>query len=163
LDSRDNEAAVNEKILGVVKLGRRWRLAIDALEMAVLNCRTGDRAVRQLDVAAMFVSLWLLASMAIDALTPKELSVYMIGAAIAPAVAILAVLYWKRVPRYDFAVAFATLWMATWIVLECITPQPLSLFVIVVAVAPLVVVGAVINLRRWRHSKPRSGSTRLSS
>jgi len=131
--------------------------------MPVLNCRAGDRAVRQLDVAAMFVSLWLLASMAIDALTPKELTVYMIGAAIAPAIVILAVLYWKRVPRYDFAVAFATLWMTTWIVLEFITPKPLSLLVMVVAVAPLAVVGAVINLRRWRHSKPRSSSTRLSS
>src|SRR4249920_428446 len=131
--------------------------------MPVLNCRAGDRAVRQLDVAAMFVSLWLLASMVIDALTPKELTVYMIGAAIAPAIVILAVLYWKRVPRFDFAVAFATLWMATWIVLEVISPKPLSLFVVVIAVAPLVVVGGVINFRRWRRSKLRSSPTRLSS
>jgi hypothetical protein len=109
----------------------------------------------------MFVSLWLLASMVIDALTPKELTVYMIGAAIAPAVVILAVLYWKRVPRFDFAVAFATLWMTTWIVLELISPKPLSLFVVVIAVAPLLVVGAAINLRRWRRSKPRSSPTRL--
>lgn len=119
--------------------------------------------MRQLDVAAMFVSLWLLASMVIDALTPKELTVYMIGAAIAPAIVILVVLYWKRVPRFDFAVAFTTLWMATWIVLELISPKPLSLFVVVIAVAPLVAVGAVINLRRWRRSKPRSSPTRLSS
>ena len=118
--------------------------------------------MRQLDVAAMFVSLWLLASMVIDALTPKELTVYMIAATIAPAVVILAVLYWKRVSKFDFTVAFATLWMTTWIVLELISPKPLSLLVVVIAVAPLVVVGAVINFRRWRRSRSRSGSTRLS-
>jgi hypothetical protein len=118
--------------------------------------------VRQLDVAAMFVSLWLLASMVIDVLTPKELTVYMIGATIAPAVLILAILHLKRVPTFDFAVAFATLWMTTWIVLELITPKPLSLLVVVVAVAPLVIVGAVIHFQRWRR-KSRPDSTRLSS
>jgi hypothetical protein len=111
----------------------------------------------------MFVSLWLLASMMVDALTPKELSVYMIGAALAPAVVVLAFLHWKRVSRFDFAVAFATLWMTTWIVLELISPKPLSLVTIVVAVAPLVIIGAVVNFRRWRRSRSRSGSTRLSS
>lgn len=119
--------------------------------------------MRQLDVAAMFVSLWLLASMVIDALTPKELTVYMIGVTIAPAVVILAVLYWKRVSRFDFAVAFATLWMTTCIVLELISPKPLSLLLIVVAVAPLVIVGAVVNFRRWRRARSRTSSTRVSS
>jgi hypothetical protein len=111
----------------------------------------------------MFVSLWLLASMVIDVLTPKELTVYMIGATMAPAIVILAVLHLKRVSKFDFAVAFATLWMATWIVLEFISPKPLSLLVVVVAVAPLVVVGVVVNFGRWRRSRSRSGSTRLSS
>ena len=119
--------------------------------------------MRQLDVAAMFVSLWLLASMVVDALTPMELTVYMIAATIAPAIIILAVLHWKRVSTFDFTVAFATLWMATWIVLEVISPKPLSLFVIVIAVVPLVVVGVVFNFRRWRRSRSRSSSTRLSS
>ena len=119
--------------------------------------------MRQLDVAAMFVSLWLLASMVIDALTPKELTVYMIGATMAPAVVILALLHWKRVSSFDFTVAFATLWMTTWIVLELISPKPLSLLVVLVAIAPLLVVGAVVNFQRWRSSKSRSGSTRLSS
>ena len=120
--------------------------------------------MRQLDVAAMFVSLWLLASMVIDALTPKELTVYMIGATMAPAVVILAVLHWKRVSSFDFTVAFATLWMTTWIVLELISPKPLSLLLVVlVAIAPLLVVGAVVNFQRWRNSRSRSGSTRLSS
>jgi hypothetical protein len=37
--------------------------------------------MRRFDVAAMFASLWLLASMIVDIATPKELTVYMIGAA----------------------------------------------------------------------------------
>jgi hypothetical protein len=37
--------------------------------------------MRRFDVAAMFGSLWLLASMIIDIATPKELNVYMAGAA----------------------------------------------------------------------------------
>jgi uncharacterized membrane protein len=111
----------------------------------------------------MFVSLWLLASMVIDVLTPKELTVYMIGATMAPALAILAVLYWKRVSRFDFAVALATLWMTVWIVLELIAPKPLSLFVVLVAIAPLTVIGAVVNFRRWQRSRSRSDSTRPSS
>jgi hypothetical protein len=87
----------------------------------------------------------------------------MIGATIAPAIAMLAVLYWKRVSKFDFTVAFATLWMTTWIVLELISPKPLSLIVIVIAVAPLMVVGAVVNFRRWRRSRSSPSSTRLSS
>jgi hypothetical protein len=111
----------------------------------------------------MFVSLWLLVSMIIDVVTPKELTVYVIGATLAPAVVILALLHWKRVPRFDFVAAFATLWMASWIVLELISPKPMSLLLIPVAVAPLVAVGAVINYRRWRRPKARPGSTPLSS
>ncbi len=76
--------------------------------------------MQKLDPAAMFGSLWLLASMVIDVLTPKEITVYMIGAAIAPFIVILAVLYWKRVPGIDFAIVFGTLWMTAVIVLELI-------------------------------------------
>jgi hypothetical protein len=119
--------------------------------------------VRHLDVAVMFASLWMLASMVIDAITPPELTVYMIAATIAPAIIILAVLYWKRVSRFDFAVALATLWMVTWIVLELISPKPLSLLLAAAAAVPLLAVGAVLNFRRWRDSRARSGSTRLSS
>ena len=119
--------------------------------------------MRQLDVAVMFACLWLLASMVIDAVTPPELTVYMIGPTIAPAIVIMAVMYWKRVSWFEFAVALATLWTATWIVLELISPKPLSLLVVLVAIAPLLVVGAVVNFQRWRNSRSRSGSTRLSS
>ena len=119
--------------------------------------------MRHLDVAVMFASLWLLASMMIDVITPPELTVYVIGATIAPAIVVLAVLYWKRVSRFDFAVALASLWMASWIVLELISPTPLPLLLAVVAAVPLLAVGVVINFRRWRGWRARSSSTRLSS
>ena len=112
--------------------------------------------MRHFDVAAMFGSLWLLASMVIDAATPKELSVYMIGAAIAPATAISALLYWLRVPRIDFAVSFATLWMVSVMLLEVISPAPLSPLMPVIAFVPLAIVGTVINVQHWRRSKLRS-------
>ena len=111
--------------------------------------------MRRFDVAAMFGSLWLLASMVIDAATPKELSVYMIGAAIAPATAISATLYWLRVPRTDFAVIFATLCMISVMVLELITPKPLSPLMVLIAFVPLVIVGIVLNFQHWRRSRLR--------
>lgn len=119
--------------------------------------------MRQLDVAVMFASLWLLASMVIDAITPPELTVYLIGATTAPAVVIMAVLYLKRVSRFEFAVAFATLWMVTWIILELASPEPLSLLLVAAAIAPLLAVGIVANFRRWRESRLQPGSSRLSS
>lgn len=112
--------------------------------------------MRRFDVAAMFGSLWLLASMVIDAATPKELSVYMIGAAIAPATAISAILYWLRIPRTDFAVIFATLWMISAMVLELITPKPLSPLMVLIAFVPLVIVGIVLNFQYWRRSRLQS-------
>ncbi|WP_407177397.1 hypothetical protein [Bradyrhizobium sp. STM 3562] len=107
--------------------------------------------MKRFDVIAMFASLWLLASMVIDAATPPELNVYMIGAAIAPATAVSALLYWLRVPRIDFAVVFATLWMVSEMVLELISPKPLSPLMAIVAVAPMVIVGSIINFQCWRR------------
>jgi hypothetical protein len=112
--------------------------------------------MRRFDVVTMYVSLWLLASMVIDIATPKELTVYMIGAAIAPAIAITALLHWLRVPRLDFAVSFATLWLVSGIVIELITPKPLSPLVALVAVAPMVIVGTVINFQCWRRLRRRT-------
>lgn len=109
-------------------------------------------------MVAVFGSLWLLASMVIDAVTPKELSVYMIGATLAPATAVLAVLYWRKVPGLDFAVIFATLWMVSGMVLEIVTPKPLSPWVAGVAVAPLLIVGIVVNLQLLRRSRGRPTS-----
>jgi hypothetical protein len=109
--------------------------------------------MRRFDVVIMFGSLWLLASMVIDVATPRELTVYMIGAAIAPAIAITAFLYWLRVPGLDFAVSFATLWLVSGIAIELITPKPLSPLFVIAAFAPMVIVGIVINLQSWRRSK----------
>ena len=107
--------------------------------------------MKRFDVIVMFVSLWLLASMVVDVLTPKELTVYAIGAALAPATSISALLYWLGVPRLDFAVCFAVLWMVSGMVLEMISPEPLSLYMIAVALAPALVVGIVINYQGWRR------------
>jgi hypothetical protein len=111
--------------------------------------------MRRFDIAAMFGSLWLLASMLIDAMTPKELTVYMIGAAIAPATIVSAVLYWLRVPAIDFAVVFATLWMVSAMVIDLLSPDPPSPLTAVIAFAPLAIVGITINIRCWlRPSTP---------
>ena len=114
--------------------------------------------MRHIDAVVMFVSLWLLASMLLDALTPVELTFYMIGPALAPAIIATAVLYWLRIPPLDFAVAFATVWMASEMVLEMITPKPLSPLLAILAVAPLLIVGSVLNAQSWYRSKRRSQS-----
>jgi hypothetical protein len=115
------------------------------------DCHSGA-GMKRFDVIVMFVSLWLLASMVTDVLTPIELSVYAIGAALAPAAAISALLYWLGVPRIDFAVCFSVLWMVSGMALELISPVPLSPFMIAVALLPIVAVGIVINFRHWRRS-----------
>ena len=107
--------------------------------------------MRHLDVVVMFGSLWLLASMVIDVATPNELTVYMIAAAIAPATAISALMYWLRVPRIDFAVSFAILWMVSVMLLELITPKPLSPMMPWIAFLPMAIVGSVINIQGWRR------------
>ena len=115
--------------------------------------------MKRFDLVAMFASLWLLASMVIDAATPKELNVYMIGATLVPMAAISTALWWLRVPLLDFSVVFATLWMASVMVLEIITPKPMSLLMAAIAVVPLLIVGTVINFQRWRRSKGSATST----
>lgn len=75
-----------------------------------------------LDIIAMFAALWLLASMVLDALTPKELTAVMIGIAIGPAIVITAVFYYLRCPRTDFAVMFAALWLISDIAIAFISP-----------------------------------------
>ncbi|MGY3288773.1 hypothetical protein ACVWWP_001840 [Bradyrhizobium sp. LM3.6] len=83
-----------------------------------------------LDIVAMFAALWLLASMVLDALTPKELTAVMIGIAIGPAVVITAVFYYLRCPRLDFVVMFAALWLISDIGIAFISPTQLPHFLI---------------------------------
>ena len=117
--------------------------------------------MRQFDIAAMFVSLWLLVSMILDAVTPKELTFYMIAAVTTPAVVVLALLYWRGVSKEDFAIVFATLWLIATIVLEFISPKPLPSFTVFIAGAPLLIVGCAIYFLRWRRSRRRPTPTRL--
>jgi hypothetical protein len=111
----------------------------------------------------MFLSLWLLATMVIDVLTPKELTAWIIGTAIAPAVLALAILHYKRVPIFDFSVTFAALWMASWIALEIVTPTPLSLLVVAIAAAPLIVMGVIVNVQSWHRRRRRADANPASS
>ncbi len=99
--------------------------------------------MRQLDAAAMFGSLFLLALMVLDLLTPEELTSFMIGVAIAPAAVVSAVLYWLDVPRIDFAIAFATLWLVSGMILDLVTPRPLSPWMTAATVVPPLIVGSV--------------------
>ena len=126
----------------------------------MLNCRIGERTVRRLDIAAMFASLWLLTSMIVDILTPKELTASMIAAATAPGLVILAILYGRGVSKQDFAIAFGVLWLVTAIILEFLTPRPLSLVAaLAIAGTPPVIVGCFIYYRHWRHSRRRTRSS----
>jgi hypothetical protein len=110
-----------------------------------------EAGMKRFDAIVMFVSLWLLASMVLDVLTPNELTVYAIGAALAPATVISALLYWLGVPRIDFAVCFSVLWMVSGMALEVISPIALSPYMIPVMILPALIVGIVINFQRWRR------------
>jgi hypothetical protein len=115
--------------------------------------RSEDRAKRSYDVrqpidtAIMFTALWVLASMTLDILTPKELTAVMIGAAIAPAMLLAALLYVLRYPLIDFIIMFATLWLVSTMVIEWVTPKPLSPLLIIAAFVPAGAVGSW--LRFW--------------
>ena len=105
-----------------------------------------------IDTAVIFGALWLLASMLIDVLTPKELSVYVIGAALAPLTIVGALFYHLRFPPRDLAITVAALWLVAVMVLEWVTPKPLSPYFMTAAVAPAVLVGGWIHgTMTWRR------------
>jgi hypothetical protein len=108
-----------------------------------------------IDIAIMFAALWLLGSMVLDHLTPKELTVYMIAAATAPAVIGTALSYYLRFPTIDFVLISATLWLIAALTIEWISPVPLPGFMIGAAFAPALVVGAILHWHRYR-SRQRS-------
>jgi hypothetical protein len=107
------------------------------------------------DIAIMFAALWLLGSMVLDHLTPKELTVYMIAAATAPAVIGTALSYYLRFPTIDLVSISATLWLIAALTIEWISPVPLPSFMIAAALAPALVVGAILHWHRYR-SRQRS-------
>lgn len=102
-----------------------------------------------IDIIAMFGAIWLLASMVIDVLTPRELTIYMIIAAIGPAVIVTAVFYYLQFPRRDFAVLFATLWLVSGETIGLISPKPLPTLIIAAAFAPSLLIGCVVYWRRY--------------
>src|ERR1700731_2542532 len=71
----------------------------------------GSRVRPPIDIAIMFAALWLLGLMVLDYLTPKELTVYMIAAATAPAVIGTGLCYYLRFPPIDFMLILTTLWL----------------------------------------------------
>lgn len=103
----------------------------------------------------MFAALWLLASMVLDALTPKELTAVMIGIAIGPAIVITAVFYYLRCPRLDFAVMFAALWLISDIAIALISPAQLPHFLIAAGFVPALVVGIVLHWQRFQNRPER--------
>ena len=104
-----------------------------------------------LDIIAMCAALWLLASMVLDALTPKELTAVMIGIAIGPAIVITAVFYYLRCPRTDFAVMFASLWLISDIAIAFISPAQLPHFLIALGCGPAVLIGIVLQWRGYQR------------
>jgi hypothetical protein len=129
------------------------------LKPAVANqaCRLYALGVRHpIDIAIMFAALWLLGSMVLDYLTPKELTVYMIAAATAPAVIGTGLSYYLRFPTIDFMLILTTLWLVAVLTMEWISPVPLPGFLIGAAFAPVLIVGAILHWHRYR-SRKRSG------
>jgi hypothetical protein len=78
-----------------------------------------------MDTAVMSGALWLLAALLVDVLTPKELTAYMAGLVLAPAVIVGAVLYHLKLPGPDLAISLATLWLASVMAIEWIAPKPI--------------------------------------
>jgi hypothetical protein len=118
------------------------------------------------DVAVMFLALWLLSANIIDILTPKEVDLYLIGPAIAPATILTAVLYYRRFPLLDFAIVFAALWLSTMVVLHIFAPKPLADEAAWIGLALPMTIGVVIRAATWRVTRKmmarfsfRSGSS----
>jgi hypothetical protein len=108
---------------------------------------------RPVDVATMFGVLWLLGSMVVDVLTPRELTVYMIAAATAPGVIVVGLCYYLQFPTIDFAMILATFWLAAAVAIGWISPKPLPSLVIAGALAPVLIAGAVLHWRRYRSGE----------
>jgi hypothetical protein len=118
--------------------------------LAIPGFGGGQPMRRPIDVATMFGVLWLLGSMIVDVLTPKELTVYMIAAATAPAAIVVGLCYYLQFPMIDFTVIFATFWLTAALAIEWISPKPLPSFIIAGGLAPALIAGAVLHWRRYR-------------
>lgn len=108
-----------------------------------------------IDIAVMFAALWLLGSMVVDFLTPKELTFYLIAAATGPAALGTALCYFLRIPKIDFAMIVVSLWLVASMAIEWISPTPLPDFMIGGALVPPIIVGAVLHWHRYRLNERR--------
>jgi fatty acid desaturase len=108
---------------------------------------------RPIDVATMFGVLWLLGSMVIDVLTPRELTVYMIAAATAPTALAIGLCCYLQFPMINFTMISATFWLVPALVIEWISPKPLPSYIIGTALVPALVVGAVLRWCRYRSGE----------
>ena len=108
-----------------------------------------------IDIVAMFAALWLLASMVLDAVTPKELTAAMIAVAIGPAIVVTAIFYYLRCPRTDFAVMFAALWMISDIAIAFISPKELPHWLIALGFLPALLIGTVLHWQRFQRRHER--------
>ena len=104
-----------------------------------------------IDIIAMFAAIWLLASMVLDAVTPKELTAVLIAIAIAPAIVVTAVFYYLRCPRTDFAVMFAALWLISDIAIAFISPKELPHWLLLIGFVPAALVGGVLHWQRFQR------------
>jgi hypothetical protein len=115
----------------------------------------GGLGVRHpIDIVVMFLALWLLGSMVVDILTPKELTVYLIAAATGPAAFGTAICYFLRVPKVDFAMIVTALWLVASMAIELVSPVPLPDYMIPGALIPPMIVGAALHWHRYRLRRP---------
>jgi hypothetical protein len=108
---------------------------------------------RPIDVAIMFGVLWLLESMVIDILTPKELTVYLVAIATAPTVIAIGLCYYLQFPMIDFTMIFAAFWLVAALAIEWISPKPLPNYIIAGGLLPVLIAGAVLHWRRYRSGE----------
>ena len=115
----------------------------------------GGLGVRHpIDIAIMFLALWLLGSMVVDILTPKELTVYLIAAATGPAALGTAICYVLRVPKVDFTMIVMALWLVASMAIGLVSPLPLPDYMVPGALIPPMIVGAVLHWQRYRLRRP---------
>ena len=96
--------------------------------------------------------------MAIDAATPKPLTIYMIGLSLAPCAMLVAFMCSRGSAAIDIIVALSTLWMVAVGAMIVISPVPLATWIIGVAFAPAVIGGLALHLKGSRFHHVGEGS-----
>ncbi len=75
----------------------------------------------------------------------------MIAAATAPTAVGIGLCYYLQFPIIDFTMISTTFWLVAALAIEWTSPKPLPSYIIAAALAPAVIVGAVLHWRRY-HS-----------